>query len=145
MKVISIRLGIGAVGSSQSDAASSPGTESEILYEDIEDDAQTKFYKQHMVKSQAPSTTRCSAGREFDDFASQLTTKSFNQLQRARKSQRDKHEDLRLYKATSHSYGAAIAIATVIVAALMVHEIIQKRAHDAELRRIKLLNESKNS
>lgn len=134
--------GIGSFGGKSTGTSSS--NESEILYEETEDDAQTKFYKQHMVKSQPPDMADRVSAREIDSYAAELTTKSFHQMQRARKAQRDKQEDMELHKANSRAYAISMTVVCAIVCIMLIIQMIYDRAHNAELRRIKLLNEKRS-
>lgn len=128
----------------QSSAVSRPGTESEMMYEEPEDDAQTKFYKQHMVKSQPPSMASRPSARVIDSYAAEVTTKSFKQLQRARMSKREKEEDIRQHVQTSGIYSVLMSVVCGTFFLLIIYQMLQNRAHDAELRRIKQLNEKKS-
>lgn len=109
-------LGIGSFGK----ARHSPGTESEIiLHEDeVEDDAQTKFYKQHMNKSVAPDLEqRTKVAREFDDWASEKISTSFHQMQYIAQKRRDQEEYKEHALRTSKSTGI-VWLGFVILCAL---------------------------
>lgn len=82
--------GIGTYGKSSNQ---DPGMESEIVNEPVEDDAQTKFYKQHMVKSQVPGTINNPSARDFDTWSSERITKSFQRRQLLKDIHRAHEED----------------------------------------------------
>lgn len=138
-----IRLGIGAFSNHSSAASSdtSPVNESEILYEETEDDAVTKFYKQHMVKSRTPGVS----AHKVDTYMAETTTKSFRQRQQRKQEQRDTREDMRLHEESNQGYLVLMSIALALVVYVNISQIIHTRNHDAELKRIKLEKEKNSS
>lgn len=82
-------LGIGSFGVS----TQSPGTESEIVNEPVEDDAQTKFYKQHMVRSQPPEMADRATARDLDVWAAERTSECFHQEQNLKRVRQQRRQD----------------------------------------------------
>lgn len=70
------------------------GTESEIIEQEVEEDAQTKFYKQHMVRSQPPVMADRIAARDFDEWSAKKISESFQRKQSAKHLSREKEEEL---------------------------------------------------
>lgn len=83
--------------------------------------------------------------REFDDYAAAITTKSFHQLQRARNAQREKIDDIRSHEETNTAYLFIMTIALFMIIFMLISRTVHDRAHDAEIRRLKLLHEKKAS
>lgn len=57
-----------------------PGMESEFgetVDDEEEDDAQTRFYRQHMRRSEVPIMTHRPDARKFDEWVSRHTSKGF--------------------------------------------------------------------
>lgn len=80
--------GIGSFGQKAHEA----GTEPEIVVHEMEqDDPQTKFYKQHMRRSEVPDMAGRISARDLDDWTSQQISKSFRQNQRLREI-REEHK-----------------------------------------------------
>lgn len=125
---------ISGIGSFVKGQSYSPGTESEMVEVEVEDDAQTKFYKQHMVKSQAPMATAQStaAARDFDNWYSARTKECFESKQESRRRQRDEAEDLKL----TNSYGTQLRFVYVIFFTIfgMGYLYKSKKNNEFELR-----------
>lgn len=84
MRFISYFFHLGFGSHAKSSAGHDSGAESEILYEEEEDDAQTKFYKQHMIKSQPPIMADRASARDLDQWASDRISESFRRQQEAK-------------------------------------------------------------
>lgn len=112
------------------------------MYEETEDDAVAKFYKQHMVKSKPPGSV---TAHKVDTYMAEAITKSFHQMQQRRKEQREKDEDIRLHEQSNSAYVFISVIVFVIALIVGVPKMVHNRKHNAELRRIKLENEKKSS
>ena len=138
---VDICLGIGSFAGRTTEA-SDLSNESEILYEEAEDDAVAKFYKQHMVKSKAPGH---STAHKVDSYLAEATTRSFRQGQQRKQVRREQKEDIRYYDQTTAAYGVVQIILVIAILIASTLQMIHQREHDAELRRIKLENEKKSS
>lgn len=58
-----------------------------IIVEVEEDDPQTKFYKQHMKRSERPPVQGRSRNYNFDEWTKECITKTFNRQQEFKKNQ----------------------------------------------------------
>lgn len=112
------------------------------MYEETEDDAVTKFYKQHMVKSKPPSNV---SAQNVDTYMAEAITKSFYQMQRRKKVRREKDEDVRLYEQNYYGYIFFMLIIFIVIFIVGIPQMAYNKKHDAELRRIKLENENKSA
>lgn len=112
------------------------------MYEETEDDAVTKFYKQHMVKSKPPGQA---SAHKVDAYMAQATTHSFHVKQQRRKEFREKQDDIRRHEENNKGYAFLMSIAFALVVYTMTSQMIHTRQHDAELRRIKFENEKKST
>lgn len=105
-------------------ATESPGTESEIVNEPVEDDAQTKFYKQHMVKSQVPEMVERTTARDFDVWSSQRITAAFEHKQRLKEVHRERKEDELHAELRMNQVSFGIL---VVVAVICIHYYLQQK------------------
>ncbi|XP_031638350.1 dnaJ homolog subfamily C member 30, mitochondrial-like [Contarinia nasturtii] len=122
------------IGSYAKGKTHSPGTETEVVEVEVEDDAQTKFYKQHMVKSQPPIMADRMTARDLDDWSKSRITECFERHQNARQKLREEQED----KELSNVRGQQIQMVYVLVVLLFIigtlYEIKQEQDLDATLK-----------
>lgn len=95
-----------------------------------------------MVKSKQPGS---STAHKVDTYMAQATTHSFNVKQQWRREQREKKEDMRQHEENNKAYSFAMTIVIAVVIYISISQMVHKREHDAELKRIKLENEKKSS
>ncbi|XP_055308305.1 dnaJ homolog subfamily C member 4 [Sitodiplosis mosellana] len=124
--------GIGSYGRA-SPTTESPGVETEIIHEEIEDDAQTKFYKQHMVKSQPPEMSDRMTARDFDNWASNKITQSFQHQQYIKRMVKNREEDERQMTTRGEQYGYLIVICTLVICMNIYYQYEHNRQHDVVL------------
>lgn len=135
-KVVVI-VGIGSFG------RAAQGDESDTVVEEpeVEDDAQTKFYKQHMVKSQPPDMADRTTARDFDKWAVDRITESFEHKKRVRELIREREQDINEAESRD-TFRGVICIGLVLI--LLISNYLQSmhtQSHDAEMKK---LNEKKS-
>lgn len=133
--------GIGSYGK-QSTPNAQTGSEVVVEAEEAEeDDAQTKFYKQHMVKSEPPEMANRTTARDLDQWAVNRITESFNHKQRIKQMIRERDEDRAEAKSREHSKGVICVCYLLIICITEYMRWSHSRTHDAELKKI---NEKKS-
>lgn len=124
--------GIGSFGRT----TQSPGTSSETVNEPEEDDAQTKFYKQHMVKSQPPEMADRATARDLDEWSAKRATECFNQQQHLKNVWREQKEDSEQAKFRGKQ---VTFVSLTLCFVLLAHHIMQERhirSHNNELQKL---------
>lgn len=127
-------IGIGAFGR-PSPTTQNPGVETEIIQEEVEDDAQTKFYKQHMVKSQPPEMSDRLTARDFDSWASSKITESFQHQQYIKSVIKDRKEDEEQTEARGIQYGVAVFMGCIIICINFYYQNQHDRLHETEMKK----------
>lgn len=125
--------GIGTYGKSQT--TQSPGAETEIIHEEVEDDAQTKFYKQHMIKSQPPEMADRMTARDIDQFSLNRRTACFHQAQKVKQILQDRKEDREDASNKSTSIYTTVWLILVITFGGYFYQTYHNKLHDNELKR----------
>lgn len=115
--------------------------ETEIVNEPVEDDAQTKFYKQYMVKSQVPDMVHNPTARNFDTWSSQRITASFQRRQLLKEIHRHHAEDEEHAKFRTKQV-SSIKIALILLVCFGV--FVEERHRRLLEKDIKKLRESKS-
>lgn len=125
-----IIVGIGTF--SRQNITQSTGTESEILHEEVEDDAQTKFYKQHMVKSQPPVMANRVSARDFDEWSSMQITKSFERSKLGKELRRQREEDRKEAIEKANNMGFVYYIGIMVILGSAIYEWFYDTFHPIE-------------
>lgn len=130
-------LGIGSFGKTEH----TNETETVVEEEEVEDDAQTKFYKQHMIKSQPPDMANRTTARDFDQWAVNRITETFQQRKLVKELIREREQDMNDAEARDRFRG--IFCLGLLMIVFFTHYLQKKhtQSHDAELRKI---NEKKS-
>lgn len=126
-------IGIGSYGRA-SPTTQSPGVETEIVQEEVEDDAQTKFYKQHMVKSQPPEMSDRMTARDFDKWSSTIISESFKHQQYIKNVIKDREEDEKQTEIRSLQYAFVAFICFLIILINIYYQSEHDRVHEAVLK-----------
>lgn len=129
-----IFIGIGSYGRAPP-STQSPGVETEIVQEEVEDDAQTKFYKQHMVKSEPPEMADRMTARDFDKWSSSIISESFQHKQYIKTVIKDREEDEHQTNVRSAQYAFVIIIFTLIILINIYYQSEHNRAHEEMLKK----------
>lgn len=128
-----MHLGFGSYGISSPGHDS--GTESEILYEEEEEDPQTKFYKQHMVKSQPPIMADRATARDLDKWASDQISNAFSRQQNGKRMKEIAKEFSEDGKLRSKQLMWLFSICTAMFLILSIIKYLENRIFDAELQK----------
>lgn len=109
--------------------------ETEIIHEEVEDDAQTKFYKQHMVKSQPPEMSGRMTARDFDSWSSSRITESFQHQQYIKKVILDREEDENHMHTRGRQFAFVIVFCSLLVCVNIYYQNEHNRQHEGELKK----------
>lgn len=109
--------------------------ETEIIQEEVEDDAQTKFYKQHMVKSQPPEMSDRMTARDFDTWSSKTITQSFQHHQYMKDVIKNREEDEQHMSARETQMGFVIIIAFMIICINFYYQFEHDGTHEIEFKK----------
>lgn len=92
-----------------------------------EDDAQTKFYKQHMKRHEVPDMAGRMSARDFDSWANTQITKSFQQKQRLKEMVTEHEAEFKSQKFKYDGLGFIICAITFMYIAMSGYEMIAPR------------------
>lgn len=116
--------------------------ETEIVHEEVEDDPQTKFYKQHMVKSELPTMSGESRlGRDLDNWQASKITQSFEHQQHIKRVIQNREEDEEQMTTRNIQYLYISIFAFLIICINLYFQHQHNKQHDAVLKK----NREKNS
>lgn len=130
-----ISIGIGSFGREEP-STQNPGMETEIVHEEVEDDAQTKFYKQHMVKSQLPTMSGESRlGRDLDNWQASKITQSFEHQQYIKRVIQNREEDEKHTTTRSSQYAYVSIFGFLILGINLYYQYKHNKEHEAVLKK----------
>lgn len=103
------------------------GNEMVVQSPEAEDDAQTKFYKQHMKRNLPPSMADRTATRDFDDILTKQTSESFREKQRWLATEGSSAEDFRTLRQNQSNVMIAIGITIFLAFAGQIFWTIESK------------------
>lgn len=85
-----------------------------------EDDAQTKFYKQHARRSERPHVSGRSTIYDFDEWASKTITESFQKKQELKREKEIDISSRNQLKVSSHAINLLLKMSVLLAAVLTI-------------------------
>lgn len=130
-----IPIGIGSFGREEP-STQNPGMETEIIHEEVEDDAQTKFYKQHMVKSEIPTVSGESRlGRDLDNWQASKITQSFEHQQYMKRVIKNREEDEKHSTTRNLQYFFVSIICFLVICVNLYYQHRHNKEYEALLKK----------